>query len=53
MRFGLVLLITTLAGLSTGVGGILAVLVKPGDRLLAGAMGFAAGVMIAVSLADL
>ena len=33
--------------------GILAVLVKPGDRLLAGAMGFAAGVMIAVSLADL
>lgn len=53
MRFGLVLLITTLAGLSTGVGGILAVLVKPGDRLLAGAMGFAAGVMITVSLADL
>lgn len=53
MDFGLVLLTTTLAGLSTGMGGILAVIIKPGERLLAGAMGFAAGVMVTVSLADL
>lgn len=53
MEFGRVLLITTLAGLSTGAGGLAAVLIKPGERLLAGSMGFAAGVMIAVSLADL
>lgn len=53
MELGRALLITTLAGLSTGLGGLLAVLVKPGERLLAGSMGFAAGVMLAVSLADL
>lgn len=48
-----VLLVTTLAGLSTGIGGVLAVVVRPGERLLAASMGFAAGVMITVSLADL
>lgn len=48
-----VLLVTTLAGLSTGLGGLLAVIAKPGDRLLAASMGFAAGVMVTVSLADL
>ncbi len=53
MELGRALLITTLEGLSTGLGGLLAVLVKPGERLLAGSMDFAAGMMLAVSLADL
>lgn len=53
MSFFPVFLVTTLAGLSTGLGGLLAVLVRPGERLLAASMGFAAGVMITVSLADL
>lgn len=47
------LVLTTLAGLSTGVGGMLAVLCRPTQRLLAGSAGFAGGVMLAASLADL
>ena len=45
--------LTLLAGLSTGLGGVLAVLRRPTARLLAACAGFAAGVMLAVSLADL
>lgn len=45
--------VTLMAGLSTGLGGLLAVVVRPGERLLAASMGFAAGVMLTVSLADL
>ena len=44
---------TTLAGLSTGVGGVLAALCPPTRRLLAVSAGFAGGVMLAASLADL
>ena len=44
---------TLLAGLSTGLGGILAVLVRPTPRMLAVSMGFAGGIMLTVSLADL
>lgn len=47
------LLISTLAGLSTALGGVLAALFRPTPRLLAGCAGFAAGVMLTISLADL
>lgn len=47
------LILTTMAGLSTGVGGLLGVLCRPTQRLLAGSAGFAGGVMLAASLADL
>ena len=47
------LLITTLAGLSTGLGGLVTLVKKPTDRLLALSMGFAGGVMLTVSLADM
>ena len=47
------LAMTILAGLSTGVGGLIPLLVPPSDRLMAGSMGFAGGVMLTVSLADL
>lgn len=45
--------LTFLAGLSTALGGVIAVLFKPTARGLAACAGFAAGVMLAVSLADL
>ncbi len=47
------LLFTTLAGLSTALGGLIAALFPPTPRLLSASSGFAAGVMITVSLADL
>lgn len=47
------LLMTTLAGLATGIGGMVAVIRRPGRHMMAVSMGFAAGVMIAVSLMDL
>ena len=50
---GTALFYTTLAGLATGAGGLLCLVRQPGGRTLGAAMGFAAGVMTAVSLADL
>ena len=47
------LLFTVLAGLSTGLGGLIAALFPPSPRLLAASAGFAGGVMLTVSLADL
>lgn len=47
------LLMTTLAGLSTGLGGLLVLWRRPGEREVSLALGFAGGVMLAVSLADL
>lgn len=47
------IVLTTLAGLSTGLGGLLAVLCPPTERLLAASAGFAGGVMLTASLADL
>lgn len=47
------LLVTTLAGLATTLGGVVAVARRPGRRLMALAMGFAAGVMLTVSLMDM
>ena len=47
------LLMTTLAGLSTGLGGLLVLWRRPGSEAVSLALGFAGGVMLAVSLADL
>ena len=47
------LLFTVLAWLSTGLGGLIAALFPPSPRLLAASAGFAGGVMLTVSLADL
>lgn len=47
------LLLTTLAGLSTGLGGLIAMLCRPSRRLLAVSAGFAGGVMMAAALSDL
>lgn len=44
---------TLLAGLATGLGGVLAVIFRPTPRLLAACAGFAGGVMFTVSLGDL
>lgn len=50
---GAALCMTTLAGLSTGLGGLTVLWFRPTRRLLSRALGFAAGVMLAVSLGDL
>ena len=47
------LTLTILAGLSTGNGGLIAALFQPGRRSMALCSGFAAGVMLGVSLLDL
>ena len=47
------ILLTTLAGLSTALGGLLALPMRPNRRMLAAGSGFAAGVMLAASLLDL
>lgn len=50
LAFGL----TLLAGLSTGLGGAVAVAARrPGERFLAGSLGFSAGVMIYVSFVEI
>jgi len=52
--FATAILLTTLAGLSTSVGSALAFVVKrPGPRFMAATLGFAAGVMVLVSFAEL
>ncbi|RNE48489.1 zinc transporter ZupT [Corynebacterium alimapuense] len=46
--------LTVFAGLATGIGGLIAVLKKdPGDRFMAGALGFSAGVMLYVSFMEI
>lgn len=47
------LLLTMLAGLSTALGGLLALPMRPDRRMLAAGSGFAAGVMLTASLLDL
>lgn len=51
IRFAL--LLSVAAGLVTVLGGVVAVCLNPSRRILAGALGFAAGVMVTVSVADL
>lgn len=46
-------LLTTLAGLSTALGGLLALPMRPDRRMLAAGSSFAAGVMLTASLLDL
>ena len=47
------IILTTLAGLSTGLGGALAALAKPSETMLSASAGFAGGVMLTASLTDL
>eukprot|EP00898_Chlorokybus_atmophyticus_P000775 jgi/Chlat1/1699/Chrsp127S01933 len=47
------LALSTLAGLSTGLGGIIAVIRRPDDALLAFLLGTAVGVMLCISAVDL
>lgn len=48
-----ILVLSTLAGLSTGFGGSVVVIKKPGKRLLGFLMGLAAGVMVTFSFLEL
>ncbi len=50
---GYALLLTVLAGSFTALGGAFALLLPPKEPVLAAGMGFAGGVMVTVSLADL
>ncbi|MFP4180705.1 MAG: hypothetical protein ACLFSA_11685, partial [Spirochaetaceae bacterium] len=53
-HFWFALLLTVFAGLSTGVGSLLAFFSKSfNPRVLAGALGFSAGVMIYVSMIEI
>ncbi len=53
-NIGFALLLTTGAGLSTGIGGLLGILVKkPGARFMGFTLGFSAGVMIHISFVEL
>ena len=54
MDMHMALLLTTLAGLSTGLGGLVVWLMRtPGSRIMALSQGFAAGVMMTVSLSEM
>ena len=54
MNVALALLLSALAGLSTGIGSCLALVFrKPGDRFMALSLGFSAGVMILVAFVEL
>ena len=53
-NFVIALALATFAGLSTGIGGMIVAMVKKvDDQLLAAALGFSAGIMLTVSLADM
>lgn len=47
------LILTTTAGLFTALGGIFAVIKKPTQKAIAFSMGFAAGIMVTISLGDM
>ena len=44
-----VLILSTTAGLATGLGGLMALWRRPGERQLGFLMGFTAGVMLALA----
>ena len=48
-----VFLISLVAGLGTGLGGLISILLKPGDRAFGFLMGITAGVMISLSFLEL
>lgn len=52
-KLGYALMVSLLAGLFTAVGGALALLAPPKPAVVAAGMGFAGGVMVTVSLADM
>ena len=51
--FGTALLLTTLAGLSTGIGSLIGIAFRPGARFMSASLGFTAGIMILISFAEL
>ena len=53
MHAGYAVLLSAAAGAATALGGAAAVWLRPSRRILAAALGFAGGVMVSVSLADL
>jgi len=54
INLGFALLLTTLAGLSTGIGSIIALVIgRPRPSVLAVILGFSAGVMVYISLTEL
>jgi len=52
-NYGIALLLTALAGLSTGIGSLLGIAVRPGPRFMGASLGFAAGIMILISFVEL
>jgi len=54
-NLGIALILTTLAGLSTGIGGLMGVATRrePGPRFMTLTLGFAAGIMVMVSFVEL
>lgn len=48
-----IFLLSLLAGLATGLGGLIVIIRKPGKRLFGFLMGFAAGVMVTLSFTEL
>lgn len=55
-QFWIVMGLTTIAGLATGIGGLLAFFSRPGNdngRFLSASLGFSGGVMVFISLAEL
>lgn len=52
-NFLIVLALGAVAGFGTGLGGLIAVIRKPGKRMFGALMGFTAGVMISLSFLDL
>ena len=48
-----IVLLSTLAGLGTGLGGLIVLIRKPGERLFVFLIGFAAGLMIMLSFMEL
>jgi ZIP family zinc transporter len=51
--YGMAILLTSLAGLSTGVGSLLGIVTRPGPRFMSASLGFAAGIMILISFVEL
>lgn len=51
--FWVAILLTTIAGLATGIGSVLGIVVRPGPRFMAASLGFAAGIMILISFVEL
>jgi ZIP family zinc transporter len=48
-----ILVLSTLAGLATGLGGLIVVIKRPGKKVLGFLMGLAAGIMITLSFLKL